>query len=129
MNAKQKRFVEYYIIHWDGIRALQQAGYDTHNHTSAKAQLRRMLEREDVKAVIDEAVRTATPAELEGMDDKEAMIAYCIKQIKENSRHSATFMTNLLKLKGWDKGDQEDADAKPPTFSRMPFKPVENASD
>ena len=79
------------------------------------------MEREDVKDFIESRV---SGVDLDQMDDKEAMIAYCIKQIKENSRHSATFMTNLLKLKGWDKGDQEDAEATPPTFARMPFKPV-----
>jgi phage terminase small subunit len=121
MNKKQERFVTYYVKHWDGIKALTQAGYDTHNEVSAKAALRRLLDREDVKAVIDKHVNHVNVDE---MEDKEAAIAFCWERIKARDRHSATFLTNLLKLKGWDKGDQEDTDAEPPSFARMPFTPV-----
>jgi len=124
MNRKQERFCKYYTKHWDGLRALEQAGYKTHSHVSAKCQLRRLLEREDVSAVVDSAAQAKTPEELAAMDDRERAEQACWAAIESgNTQGSGAYMTALLKLKGWDKGDQEDAEAKPPTFSRMPFKP------
>jgi len=124
MNAKQKRFVQHYTSHWDGTRALQQAGYDTHNKRSVRAQLQRLLEREDVSAIVDKAAQEETPEQLAAMDDRDRAEKACWKAIESgNAQGSGAYMTALLKLKGWDKGDQEDAEAKPPTFSRMPFKP------
>ena len=124
MNQKQKRFAEYYVTHWDGLKAMKQAGYETHNKRSAQCALRRLLGREDVKKFVNKHIEHV---DLDEMDDKEAAIAFCWERIKARDRHSATFMTNLLKLRGWDKGDQEDAGAEPPTFSRMPFVPKDCA--
>ena len=126
MNQKQAIFVECYVKHWDGLKAMQQAGYNTENRRSAQSTLRRLLEREDIKSIISNSVETA---EYGDMNDKEGLIAYCIQQMKNNDRHSATFMGHLLKLRGWDKGDQEDTQAEPPKFSRMPFQPCPNVSE
>jgi hypothetical protein len=112
-------------MHWDGVRALQQAGYKTYNKLSTRAQLRRLLEREDVKAVIDKAAQAKTPEELCEMDDKDRAVDACWRAIDAGGQGSGAFMTALTKLKGWDKGDQEDTEAQPPSFARMPFKPKE----
>ena len=120
MNDKQERFATYYVKHWDGLKAMEQAGYDTHNKRSAQCTLRRLLGREDIKELVSKSVDAV---DYDSLGEKEAAMAFCWEMITSKNQHAATFMGHFVKLKGWDKGDQEDAEAKPPTFSRMPFKP------
>ena len=122
MNGNQKLFVEEWLRSQDRISALKAGGYQTDKRTSAMMCFRRLMEREDVKAAIDEQHILENPGT---QDEIDKAIGICWKKIGEGGREASTFMGHLLKLKGWDKSTKDTGDTEPPTFANMPFAPTE----
>lgn len=125
MTAAHRMFAEEWIRSHDRVKALKAGGYATHNRVSYMGQFRRLIGREDIKAVI-------TAASIK--DNRHNMpkdIAQAVKVCWDTigsegatARDKSAILGVLTKLEGWDKQEKADDDVKPPTFAYMPFQPV-----
>ena len=121
MNSKHQAFVDAWVATHDRANSLSAAGYQTENKHSALVQFRRLMQREDIKAAIEQQDSG------DFSDKKARFMSLCWDKINDDmvSTKDQTSMARLFAtLSGWDKDVKHDDDElMPPTFQFMPFQP------